>query len=118
MSLYIDDFMNPAFITVSEADHSGIKDNPARVCSRDREETCVMECLDQVLKSLRGDEVMLLAGDGTTAAEALIVDVPPVPEIDAELRATQAEIVLFRVRQDDVVEFRRHLASGQGQQLN
>ena len=81
--------------------------------SRSREETCVMECLDQVPKSLRGDEVMLLSWDGTTA-EALIVDMAPVPEIDAESWATQAESVAFRVREDDVVEFRRHSASGQG----
>jgi hypothetical protein len=107
--------MNPAFITVSEADDRGIEHNSSRIRSRDREETCVMECLDQVLKSMRGNEVMLFAGNGTTA-EALIVDVPPVPEIDAELRAIRAEGVPFRVRQDDVVEFRRHLASGQDQQ--
>jgi hypothetical protein len=112
-ALYIDDFVNPPFITVRQANDSGIGNNPARVRSRNREETCVMECLDQVLKSLSGDDVMLLTGDGTTA-EALIVDMAPVPEIHAESRATHAESIAFRVREDDVVEFRRHSASGQG----
>ena len=55
-----------------------------------------MECLDQLLKSLRGDEVMLIAGDGTTA-EALIVDMAPAPEIHAgESRAIQAESIAFK----------------------
>jgi hypothetical protein len=113
MALYIDDFVNPPFVTVSEADDSGIGHNPARVRSRNREEPCVMECLNQVLKSLRGDEVMLFAGDSATA-EALIVDMAPAPEIDAESRATQAESVAFRVRKDDVVQFRLRTASDQG----
>src|SRR6266446_3560956 len=62
IALYIDDFVNPPFVTVSEADGSGIFCKPARVGSRNREETCVMECVDQLPKSLRGDEVMLFAG--------------------------------------------------------
>src|SRR5690242_10678544 len=62
MPLYIDDFVNPPLITVSEADDRGIFHNPARVRSRNREETCVMECLHQVQKSLRGNEMMSLAG--------------------------------------------------------
>lgn len=97
MALYIDNFVNPPFVTVSKADGSGIFCKPARVRSRNREETCVMECLDQLPKSLRGDEVMLFAGDSATA-EALIVDMAPAPEIDAESRATQAESGAFRVR--------------------
>src|SRR6267378_7930276 len=74
-----------------------------------------MECLDQLRKSLRGDDVMLVAGDSTTA-EALLVDIAPVSEIDAELRATLAETVALRVRKDDVVQFRLCTASDQGQQ--
>ena len=46
---------------------------------------------------------MLFAGDGA-AAEALIIDMATVPEVDLELWTTQAESVLFRVRKDDVVE--------------
>jgi hypothetical protein len=62
-----------------------------------------MECLDQLTKSVWRDEVMLFAGDGA-AAEALIIDMATVPEIDLELWTTQAESVLFRVRKDDGVE--------------
>jgi hypothetical protein len=113
MALYIDDFVNPAFVTIREADDRGIGDNPAGVGSRNREETCVIECLDQLLESLRGDEVMLLSRHGTTA-EALIVDMAPVPEIDAESGAIQAVRVAFGVRENDAVEFRLRSASGQG----
>lgn len=111
MALYIDDFVNPPFVTVRKANDSGIIDDPA-VRSRDREESRVVECLHQLLKSLCGDEVMLLAGN-CTIAEALIVDMATIPEIDAESWATQAESVAFRIREDDVVEFRLRSASDQ-----
>lgn len=113
MTLYIDDFVNPTFVTISEADDSGICCKPGRIRSRDGEETCVMECLDQLPKSLRGDEVMLFAGESATA-EALIIDVATVPKIDAESWATHADSVAFRVRKDDVVESGLHSAFDQG----
>jgi len=47
---------------------------------------------------------MLLARN-CAAAEALIVDMAAIAEIDAELGATQAESVAFRVRKNDIVEF-------------
>jgi len=71
MALYIDDFVNPPFVPVSEADDRGIYKNPARVRSRNREETCVVERLDQLRKPLRGDEVVLFGpgGDGEPTAQ-------------------------------------------------
>jgi hypothetical protein len=57
--------------------------------------------------------VMLFAGDSATA-EALIIDVATVLEIDAESWATHAESIAFGVRKDDVVEFGLHTAFNQG----
>jgi hypothetical protein len=76
-----------------------------------------VECLNQLLKSLCGHEVMLFARD-SAIAEALVVDMASLSEIDPESRATSAEGVALRVRENDIVEPRRRPAPEQVYQKN
>ena len=106
----VDDLVNSAFVAVGEAKDGNVEYNPRRIRSRNPEEPGVMECLDQLRKSLLGDQVMLFAGD-SAIAETLIIDVSPFAEIDAESRTTQTESIAFRIGKDDVVEIRPWVAS-------
>ena len=100
------DFVNPSLVAVSEADDSSVFNNSIPVGSRIPKESCVVECLNQLPKSVRRHDVMLLARD-CAAAKALIVDMATTAEIDVKSRTTQPESVALRVRENDVVERRR-----------